>query len=251
MVSSIVPGAAGAGGALGLDPRLSRNANAATPHARETQSAADQVSVSPASIALARESVRGAMAEVQLALALGQEAQAMLVKAQDFARSGGADAQAEFDAMLASFSQRVDDAVTRGATLIAGKDISILAEPGGAPLTAPGVDLRLKDEPKPGDVMQIARDAAVDDRGLAHAAQMSLDGLQRAMANLQEVARALEAHQGFLGAAEGALKSSVRHDLDAESARLLALQVRQGLESAGARSIANAEPQAVLALFRV
>jgi hypothetical protein len=59
--------------------------------------------------------------------------------------------------------------------------------------------------------------------------------------------RSLEAHQGFLGAAEAA---SVRSDLDADSARLMALQVRQGLESANNLAIANTEPQAVLSLFR-
>ena len=61
--------------------------------------------------------------------------------------------------------------------------------------------------------------------------------------------RGLEAHQGFLGAAENSV-AGVRRDLDADSARLLALQVRQGLEGAGPSPIANVEPQAVLALFR-
>jgi hypothetical protein len=42
----------------------------------------------------------------------------------------------------------------------------------------------------------------------------------------------------------------VRRDLDTDAARLLALQVRQGLEKTGASPIANVEPQAVLTLFR-
>jgi hypothetical protein len=42
----------------------------------------------------------------------------------------------------------------------------------------------------------------------------------------------------------------VRHDLDADGARLLALQVRQGLEGVGSAPIANADPQSVLSLFR-
>lgn len=251
MVSSIVPGATGAASALGVDPRLTRNTGAPVPQQRDAQTSGDSVEVSAASIAMARDSVRQAMAEVQLALGLGQDAQAMLVKVQELARDGGDSGQAELETLLGQFSQRVDDAVSRGATLVTGRDVSILAEPGGAPLTAPGVDLRLKADPKPGDVFQVSSEATVDDRGLAGAAQVSLEGLQRAMSNLQDVARALEAHQGFLGAAEGALKSSVRQDLDAESARLLALQVRQGLEAVGSRPIANAEPQAVLALFRV
>ena len=67
------------------------------------------------------------------------------------------------------------------------------------------------------------------------------------MTRLLDSVRALEAHQGFLGAAEAA---NVRGDLDADTARLLALQVRQGLEKTGGVAIANAEPQAVLALFK-
>jgi hypothetical protein len=88
----------------------------------------------------------------------------------------------------------------------------------------------------------------VDDEGLPTAVQKSLEKLQEAMTRLLDAMRALEAHQGFLGAAEGA--ANVRSDLDADSARLLALQVRQGLEAAGSASIANVEPQAVLSLFR-
>jgi hypothetical protein len=68
------------------------------------------------------------------------------------------------------------------------------------------------------------------------------------MGRLLDSARALEAHQGFLGAAEGA--AGMGAALDADGARLMALQVRQSLEALGAASIANVEPQAVLALFR-
>jgi hypothetical protein len=71
-----------------------------------------------------------------------------------------------------------------------------------------------------------------------------------AMSRLLDAAYSLEAHQGFLSAAAGAT-ASVRHDLDADGARLLALQARQGLQAlSGATPIANAEPQAVLSLFR-
>jgi hypothetical protein len=90
--------------------------------------------------------------------------------------------------------------------------------------------------------------ARADDPTLPAAVLRSLDKLQDAMNRLLESARALEAHQGFLGAVEGA--ANVRGDLDADGARLMALQVRQGLEASGAAPIANVEPQAVLMLFR-
>jgi hypothetical protein len=73
-----------------------------------------------------------------------------------------------------------------------------------------------------------------------------MENLQEAMGRLVDSARSLEAHQGFLGAAE----AGARGDFDADGARLLALQIRQGLEAAGGMNIANAEPQAVLSLFR-
>lgn len=250
MVSTIVPGAAGAG-ALGVDDRLARGpATGAPPQLRDGPASADRVEVSSASLAVARESVREAMAQVQQALVIGQEAQAMLVKVQALARAGSEGVQAELTALLDNYARRVEGAAAQGASLITGSDIAIHAEPGAAPLIAPGIDLRLKAAPKAGDLLQVPSDAQADDAALPQAAQASLDGLQIAMGRLLEVSRALEAHQGFIGAAEGAVAAGVRHDLDAEGARLLALQVRQGLEAAGARAIANAEPQAVLALFR-
>jgi hypothetical protein len=240
MVSSIVPGATSAN-VLGVDTRFSRGAQQAP--RREESGQGDRVELSGAAIAQARESVRAGMAQVQEALALGSESQAMLVKAQAAARTGS---QADLDATLSAYGQRVDAAIARGARVVSGEDVSVQAEPGAAGVTIPGVDLRLKAQPGAADIIGIAADARADDPALAANAQRSLDTLQTAMSKLVDSARALEAHQGFLGAAEAA---GVRPDLDAEGARLLALQVRQGLEAAK-QPIANVEPQAVLALFR-
>ena len=250
MVSNIVPGATGAN-ALGADHRFPRSSNTAQRPQNTPAAAGDQVEVSSASLAAVRESVRNAIAQLREALAVGQEAQAMLVRAQALARAGGENAQNELDALLSGYSGRVDDAAAQGAALVTGADVSVLAEPGAAPFTAPGVDLRLKAEPGEGDILLISSNAQIDDPNLPQQVLGSLENLQAAMARLMEVSNSLEAHQGFIGAAEGAVAAGVRHDLDAEGARLLALQVRQGLEAAGSPSIANAEPQAVLALFRI
>ena len=244
MVSSIVPGATGAG-ALGVDTRYTR-----TPHTaaepRESAANSDRVELSPASLSAARESVRDGLAQLQEALALGREAMSLLVKVQGVARGEGA--QADLDAALQSFSEQVDAAVARGARLSVGEDVSVHAEPGSPPVTIAGVDLQLKAEPGADDVISVSANARADDPGLAQAAQRSLERLQEAMSRLSESLQALEAHQGFLGAVESA--AGVRRDLDTDGARLLALQVRQGLEHAGASAIANVEPQAVLTLFR-
>lgn len=241
MVTSITPGATSAN-PLGVDTRFARQQASGAARGVENAVLGDRVEVSGASIAAARESVREGLNQVHQALAVGHDAQAMLVAAR------GAASQADLDAILGAYQQRVDGAIAQGASLVAGEDLNIYAEPGGAPVTIAGVDLRLKGDPAVGDVISVSSETQVDDPALGQAVQRSLETLQDSMNRLIDSARALEAHQGFLGAAEGAL--GVRNDLDAESARLLALQVRQGLQSIGSAPIANAEPQAVLTLFR-
>ncbi|MEZ6023453.1 MAG: hypothetical protein R3C16_08610 [Hyphomonadaceae bacterium] len=201
----------------------------------------------PAAWSAARDSVKAGLAQLHETLALGHEAQAMLVAVQALARNGEGG-QDELNALITRFSGRVDAAVSGGLKLAAGESLSVQAEPGADPVAIAGADLRVKAEPGDGDIIQVSADARADQRaGLAHAVQRSLEALQEAMAPLLDAARALEAHQGFLGAVENA---SVRGDLDADGARLMALQVRQGLQSVGAGAIANVEPQAVLSLFR-
>lgn len=239
MVSSIVPGATSAN-TLAADTRFSRTVQA---QRRDEPANADKVELSVSAIASARESVRAGMAQVHEALAAGQDAQAVLVKVQDLAKSGD---QVGLVDVLAAFDARIKAAIERGASLLAGEDALVQAEPGAPPVTIPGVDLRLKAEPLAGEVMQVPSAAKADDAGLAQAVQKSMEALQDAMGRLLEAARSLEAHQGFLGAAE----AGARGDFDADGARLLALQIRQGLEAVGGTPIANVEPQAVLSLFR-
>jgi hypothetical protein len=230
-----VPGAAGAG-ARGVDARYTRAGEAP----RREEPSGNRVEFNAASILAAGDSVRDALMQVHSALALGHDAQAMLVKVQAFAREG-AGAQAHLDALLSAYAARVDAVLADGARVAAGETISVQAEPNAAPAPIAGVDLRF------GGAIALEASTRADDPALAQAAQRSLETLQEAMGRLLDSARALEAHQGFLNAAAGA--AGVRHDLDTDGARLLALQVRQALEGAGA-SIANVEPQAVLALFR-
>ncbi|MGQ0532337.1 MAG: hypothetical protein ACT4OF_06555 [Caulobacteraceae bacterium] len=239
MVSSIVPGASGAN-TLGVDTRFSRTGQ---PQRREEPANADKVELSGAAVDTARESVRAAMAQVHEALAAGQDAQAMLVKVQGLAKSSDQDGLTQ---TLSGFNARINAAIDRGARVLAGESILVQAEPGAPPITISGADLRLRTEPEFGDLIVVSTEARADDASLAQAAQKSMEALQEAMGRLVDSARSLEAHQGFLGAAE----AGVRGDFDADGARLLALQIRQGLEAVGSAPIANAEPQAVLSLFR-
>ena len=240
MVSSINPTNAGVT-TLGAETRYTKPQ---TPLQQRESAQGDRVELTAASLNAARESFLEGLMQVHQALALGQDAQAMLVKAQELARSGGEGAQAELATLLSGFVERVEKAMAEGARLVSGETVNVQAEPGASPVSVDGFDMRLGEE----SALGLTANAKVSDPALAQAAQRGLEALQEAMSQLLDSARALEAHQGFLGAAQNT--SAVRHDLDADGARLLALQVRQGLEASPSIAIANAEPQAVLSLFR-
>ena len=140
MVSSILPGATSAT-ALGVDPRFARQ-NTAQPQSSTANVAGDRVDLSAAALSATQDSVRAGIAQVQETLALGHEAQSMLVQVQALAREGGAS-QSDLEALLRNYAQRATGAVSRGATLAAGQDLSIQAEPGAAGITIGGVDLQL------------------------------------------------------------------------------------------------------------
>ena len=250
MVNSINPGATSVG-ALGADQRYTRTTTNTSQQNLARSAVNDTVDLGDAAQwSAARESVRNGLAQVHQALAIGTEAQATLLQVRELATSGDADAKEKLATLLATFAAKVQSAIGDGSTLINGGSLSIQAEPGAAPVEIDGVDLSLKADPDADDVMQVSSNAQIDDDGLAQAAQTSLERLQEAMQRLLDAARSLEAHSGFLGAVEGAVGSNVRTDLDADSARLLALQVRQGLDGLAGKAIANVEPQAVLTLFR-
>ncbi|MBI3439929.1 MAG: hypothetical protein HY054_14985 [Proteobacteria bacterium] len=236
MVSSIVPGVTGAG-VLAVDRRLAR-----TPvqdgRSRDGGGAQDRVELSgPAAFAASRESVANGLAQVQQALTVARDAQTTLLKVADPNAT-----QSDLATALQDYGARYNVAAETNG-LVRGQTLSVSAEPGSPPLSIAGSDLSLG-----GEVLGISSSATSGNGALAIMAQGSLDRLQGVLDKLSEANGALQAHQGFLGVAQNA-NSSVT-DLNADSARLLALQVRQGLEAAGNRPIANVEPQAVLALFR-
>jgi hypothetical protein len=240
MVSSIVPGTAGAG-ALGVDTRFNRHhANAAQTNDGNA-SAGDRVDVSgPAAWAAARDSVNTGLSQLEAAMAAGRDAQNMLLSAQS------AGSQSDLDALLQNYSSSIGSAISGGAVLVGGGAISVQAEPGAAPLAINGANLQLGAD---GGVLSLTSDAQLSDPAFQSQVQSSLDAVQGMLQRYGDAARGLQAHQGFIGAVND-VNANVRTDLDADGARLLALQVRQGLETTGVGAIANVEPQAVLSLFR-
>jgi len=247
MVSSITPGATGAS-ALGVDPRFTKHHQRAGGAEDGSSAANDQVTVSDAaSWRAVGQSVNAGLDQLRQTLALGDDARDFLSQVQTLASSDDPDAQSQLDQVISDYSAKAASAVQGGATLAAGQDVSVQAEPGAPAVVIAGLDLTLKSNPSSSDVITVASGAQVgaDTADAARASQLSLNsGLER----LSDTLNALQAHQGFVGAAEN-VASNVRTDLDADSARLLALQVQQGLASVGG-GVVNVEPQAVLALFK-
>lgn len=232
MVTSITPGAASAP-SLGTEARAPRPQLSLQPRG-DGAIANDAVTVSDAAAAWtsAKSSVSDGLSALDLALAAGREALLHLNEIGEAARSGG-DAQAAIDAYQAA----LDDAQS---PLLSGEDLLVDAEPGANAVRVPGFDARL------GAGVGVPADASsLSAAALARAAQDGAAALQKHLNDLDAAASALEAHAGFLDAAQGA----GRADIDADGARLLALQVKQGLAGSGA-AIANAQPQAVLSLFK-
>jgi hypothetical protein len=83
---------------------------------------------------------------------------------------------------------------------------------------------------------------------LASAATQAAAQARDLAAQWDKAAQRVSAHEGVLAAAERLGQGAAR-DLDADGARLMALQVRQSMAESGL-SIANSDPQAILALFK-
>lgn len=236
MVASITPGTTSGttgAGALGVETRLARP-QLTLPQRPQAQQADDAARVSVSEAAAnwraSQASVSDGLAALDLALAAGREALVRLNEIGEAARNGG-DVQGALDA----YAETLDQAES---ALLLGRGLEIDAEPGANPLTIAGADIQLS---------ALGLPANADDASAAAIARNAQDGaalLQQHLTRFDAAARALEAHAGFLSAVGGEAR-----DVDADSARLLALQVRQDLGAAGL-AIANAQPQAVLALFR-
>ncbi|MGE0828114.1 MAG: hypothetical protein AB7O04_02035 [Hyphomonadaceae bacterium] len=215
-------------------------------------SAADSVSQGLggqlAELRAARESVRAGLANLDLSLAAGREAANLVAQAADAARAGD---DAAFQTLLQKLDETTKSAIANGAGLLAGASLSVQAEGGAQALDVEGLDLRLGAQAGPNMMLTTASNAADAEAAATAqgAAQDSLTRIQAGLERLRAAAQRLEAHDGFLAVLEKGAAANVQPDLDADAARLLALQVRQGLGQTGG-SIANTQPDSVLGLFR-
>lgn len=167
----------------------------------------------------ARASIGAGLAALDTALAAGREAADALSRL-----SNGAD-----DESSARLAALLEDAVLAGNALLKGGALRVSLEPGAPPIEIEGIDLA----------------ALVRGDDPAEAAAHVQEGLERWRAAAQR----LSAHDGFLAAIEQSVSAHVRTDLNADGARLLALQVRQDLSLSGA-ALSSGGAESVLGLFR-
>lgn len=154
-------------------------------------------------------------------------------------------------AAFAGLTGRIGDQV-RGATFD-GANLLDGSMSGGALRLSPDgdgagdVSLTARDMRPGGGVVTVSADQ--DPATALPDVEASLANVQAARDELRGEFTRLEAHRSFVGALSKALAGEPAVDLDAEGARLTALQLRQALGEQ-TLSISNAAPQAVLSLFR-
>jgi flagellin len=230
---------------------------------------ADAVAVDPArlehreDVRLVREDIADARAGLDWALAVIREARSALIEARDVALRAADPAAPDaaraahdvaFRSALQKLGMAVDAALAEGAPLLAGEALAVEADPDSdAAHAIAGLDIRLKAAVTGEEALLLTRGASVADRAgaeqSAQAADRSLQRIDAGVRRLEGEGARLDQHGRLLGALHAALAQQVEPDLGAEAARLMALQVRQELAGANA-PIANARPNALLALFR-
>jgi flagellin len=149
-----------------------------------------------------------------------------------------------FQADLSTISSTVAGASVDGVNLIDGST--------AAGATVSGVDLSIG-----GPLIGLASDSSLSDPASAAAIAdqlgSALDNVGQAVGQLAAQGQALQTHLSLVAqaglASQPGLAASVNTGLDADGARLAALQVSQQL-SGSTGALASQAPQAILALFR-
>lgn len=214
-------------------------------------------------VAASRDDVAAARSALDLFIGVAREVRTLLLEARDLAIRAADPATPDaaraaqdvpFKSLVQELAQLVDGAIGKGAAALAGVPVPVDADPDAAQdLEIPGLDLRLKAKIGDEEGLRLTTSSSLATRDDAEAAARAADdSIARIDAGLRRIeagAARLGGHDKLLSALDSALASSVRVDLDADAARLIALQVRQDL-SRSTSPIANAAPSAVLALFR-
>jgi flagellin len=199
----------------------------------------------------------GSASTADLAVTAGGAVQSLLAQMRQDAVSAsdptlGADSRAALDSGfqsdLAQISQTVAGASFNGVNLLDGSTANAGAD--GAALN--GIDLT-----PTGSLIGLPAGASLSDPSSAAAIASQLgtaiDNVGQAVGQIAAQGQAIATHLSVVAQAglslQPSLGSQVNGGLDADGARLAALQVQQSLASTGS-SVASQAPQAMLALFR-
>lgn len=210
-----------------------------------------------------REDVAAAKDALDLFIAVAKQVRSLLLEARDLAQRAAdpetpdaarAAQDVPFKGIVQQLAQLVDGAVAKGAVALTGAAIPVDADPDAAQdLEIIGLDLRIKAVTGESDGVRLTSASTLAtalDAGLAaKAADESIARIDAGLRRIEAGTARLDGHDKLLSALDSALAANVRPDLDADAARLIALQVRQDLSRSSA-PLANAAPSAVLALFR-
>jgi flagellin len=209
-----------------------------------------------------RDRLDAAQGRIGVSLAAAREALGVLGQISELAQRGADPAipaearalqQGAFEGFLSRLEQIVARADEASGGLVTGVSVRVEVQTAGLSIEIEGVDLRLQAAPDGDAALQLSLNDHVRDQSgakkTARAVELSIANVSAALVRLDEGAERLARHDNVLGALDAALSAQVAQDLDADGARLLALQVRQSLAGTNVH-ISQHAPKALLALFR-
>lgn len=159
---------------------------------------------------------------------------------------------ADYQQLLQTIDQIAGSAAFEGVKMLDGKssgDLQFRADASGEA----SVSLTPQDLTSGGPLIGLAGTdllgSSDDLAGLLGRVDAASQAVDEQLSQLKSKGEQIQTHLGVLTQLQSALAGGAPVDLDAESARLQALQVQQDLAGQGA-GLANQAPQALLALFR-
>jgi flagellin len=176
-----------------------------------------------------------------------------LLRAKVTAAQGGegdpATLNGDYQELLATIDQLAKSAAFQGVTVLDGKssdDLTFKTDPSGDST----LSLTPQDFTVGGPVLSLAgTDLSGSSDDLADLLSQVDAAGGRLSAQLSQMSAQSDQIQGHLGVLSQLAGASGQPDLDADSARLMALQVQQAL-AGQSQAVANQGPQALLSLFR-
>jgi flagellin len=243
-----------------------RTASAPTPRTGASGAARDPAVVyagsaetpSLSAILSVQDSLNRAAAVSDVGVSAGQTISQLLAALRDKAAAAQtasgdqkAGLDADFQGILKTIDQIATSASFQGVKMLDGSagDLSFKADTSGeATITLPGQDFTVG-----GPVLSLAGSdllgSSDDIASLLGQVDAASAGLTQHLSQMSARSEQIQGHLSVVGQLQSALSGGQTADLDADGARLQALQLQQALSGQGA-GVANQAPQTLLSLFR-